>query len=320
MSNSTQLQSTQQQPKFSVAITTKGYQSLINNTLGDPDRAKRFVAAITSAVAVNPQLQTCEAGSILAGGLLGESLNLSPSPQLGQYYLVPFKQKAKYDRSGNMLMPECFKAQFVLGYKGYIQLAIRSGYYKKLNVIEIKETELVHFDPLNEEIECHLIEDFEKREQAETTGYYAMFEYVNGFRKAIYWSKEKMMTHADSFSPAFSAQAYKRLLAGEIPEKDLWKFSSFWYKNFDDMAKKTMLRQLISRWGVMSTELQQAFAGDASLVEVDASQGFVTTPADDPELVAPDFPDRQTPTGNVLNEDLRPEASDMVEKVDISTL
>ena len=320
MSNSTQLQSTQQQPKFSVAITTKGYQSLINNTLGDPDRAKRFVAAITSAVAVNPQLQTCEAGSILAGGLLGESLNLSPSPQLGQYYLVPFKQKAKYDRQGNMIAPECYKAQFVLGYKGYIQLAIRSGYYQKLNVIEIKEGELVHFDPLNEEIECRLIEDFEKREQAETTGYYAMFEYVNGFRKAIYWSKEKMMTHADSFSPAFSAQAYKRLLAGEIPEKDLWKFSSFWYKNFDDMAKKTMLRQLISRWGVMSTELQQAFAGDASLGEVDAGQGFVTTPADEPVLDAPENPDRQMPPGNVLNDDLRPEASDVVEQVDISTL
>lgn len=320
MSNSTQLQSTQQQPKFSVAITTKGYQSLINNTLGDPDRAKRFVAAITSAVAVNPQLKTCEAGSILAGGLLGESLNLSPSPQLGQYYLVPFKQKAKYDRQGNMIAPECYKAQFVLGYKGYIQLAIRSGYYQKLNVIEIKEGELVHFDPLNEEIECRLIEDFEKREQAETTGYYAMFEYVNGFRKAIYWSKEKMMTHADSFSPAFSAQAYKRLLAGEIPEKDLWKFSSFWYKNFDDMAKKTMLRQLISRWGVMSTELQQAFAGDASLVEVDAGQGFVTTPADEPVLDAPENPDRQMPPGNVLNDDLRPEASDVVEQVDISTL
>lgn len=320
MSNSTQLQSTQQQPKFSVAITTKGYQSLINNTLGDPDRAKRFVAAITSAVAVNPQLQTCEAGSILAGGLLGESLNLSPSPQLGQYYLVPFKQKAKYDRQGNLITPECYKAQFVLGYKGYIQLAIRSGYYKKLNVIEIKEGELVHFDPLNEEIECRLIDDFEKREQAETTGYYAMFEYVNGFRKAIYWSKEKMMTHADSFSPAFSASAYKRLLAGEIPDKDLWKFSSFWYKNFDDMAKKTMLRQLISRWGVMSTELQQAFAGDASLVEVDAGQGFVTTPADEPALDAPESPERQMPLGNVVNEDLHPEAADVVEQVDISTL
>jgi len=128
-----------QKPKFSVAISTDKYRKLINNTLGDPNRARRFVAAISSAVAVNPALQECEAGSILSGALLGESLNLSPSPQLGQYYLVPFKSKAKKDREGRIISPECTKAQFILGYKGYIQLAIRSGQYTKINVIEVKE-------------------------------------------------------------------------------------------------------------------------------------------------------------------------------------
>lgn len=106
----------QQKPKFSVAITTKGYQSLISNTLRDPARARLFTASITSAVAVNPALQECDAGTILAGALLGESLNLSPSPQLGQYYLVPFKQKAKYDRSGRMIRPESVTATFVLAF------------------------------------------------------------------------------------------------------------------------------------------------------------------------------------------------------------
>ena len=289
MSN-TSMQS--QQPKFSVAITTKGYQNLINNTLGDPKRAQRFVAAITSAVAVNPQLQDCDAGSILAGGLLGESLGLSPSPQLGQYYLVPFKQKAKYDRSGHLIAPECLKAQFVLGYKGYIQLAIKSGYYKKLNVLEIKEGELQGFDPLNEVIDCIIIEDYAAREKAKTIGYYAMFEYTNGFKKAMYWSKEKMLTHADTYSQAFSADAYRKLLAGEIADKDMWKYSSFWYKNFDDMAKKTMLRQLISHWGIMSTELQQAFNSDSTLVEMSGASNFVTTP---PEPQTPDLPPA-TPT------------------------
>ena len=202
----------QQKQKFSVAITTPGYKKLINNTLGDPDRAKRFIATITSAVAVNPALQDCEAGTILAGALLGESLNLSPSPQLGQFYLVPFKQKAKYDKQGNLLSPETTKAQFILGYKGYIQLAIRSGQYRKLNVIEIKQGELISFDALNEEIHCNLIENFEEREKAETIGYYAMFEYVNGFRKAIYWSKEKMISHADTYSPAFSSKEYQDIL------------------------------------------------------------------------------------------------------------
>ena len=149
----------QQKPKFSVAITTPGYQKLINNTLGDPNRAKRFIATITSAVATNPALQECDAGTILAGALLGESLNLSPSPQLGQFYLVPFKSKAKY-KNGKMVEPETTKAVFVLGYKGYIQLAIRSGQYKKLNVMEIKQGELIRFDPLTEEIQCTIIEDY----------------------------------------------------------------------------------------------------------------------------------------------------------------
>lgn len=89
----------EKKPKFSVAISTPTYQNLIRNTLADPERAKRFIASITSAVAVNPQLQECETSTIVAGALLGESLNLSPSPQLGQFYLVPFKQKAKYDRT-----------------------------------------------------------------------------------------------------------------------------------------------------------------------------------------------------------------------------
>lgn len=84
---------TNNKPKFSVAIQSDAYKKLINNTLGDPDRAKRFIASISSAVATNPALQECDNGSIVSGALLGEALNLSPSPQLGQMYLVPFDNK-----------------------------------------------------------------------------------------------------------------------------------------------------------------------------------------------------------------------------------
>lgn len=268
-----------QKTKFSAAITTEKYQKLIYDTLKEPARANRFIASITSAVAVNPALQECDAGTILAGALLGESLGLTPSPQLGQYYLVPFECKIKtsdgktqwlYDENGEHVRDKNNrwialtekKAQFVLGYKGYIQLAIRSGQYKKLNVLEIKQGELISFDELNEEIECRLISDFDEREKAETVGYYAMFEYINGFKKAIYWTKEKMLSHADKFSAAFSRESYNKLLNNEIPDDEMWKYSSFWYKNFDDMAKKTLLRQLISRWGIMSIELQTAFEND----------------------------------------------------------
>ena len=157
-----QLSEKKQQPKFSVAIQSKSYQKLIQNTLGDSKRAARFIAAITSAVSNNAKLQECEVGTILSAALLGEALNLSPSPQLGQYYLVPYKHK-----KGKETISE---AQFQLGYKGYLQLAIRSGYYKKINVLPIKVGELEYFDPLEEQIKIHMIEDEESRENADTIG------------------------------------------------------------------------------------------------------------------------------------------------------
>ena len=258
----------QQKPKFSVAITTKGYQSLISNTLRDPAHARRFTASITSAVAVNPALQECDAGTILAGALLGESLNLSPSPQLGQYYLVPFK-----NRKANKT-----DAQFVLGYKGYIQLALRSGQYADLDVTEIKQGEYLGKDPMTGKPKFQFIEDDDQRDALPTVGYMAYFEYLNGFRKTLYWSKEKMMTHADTYSKAFSRKNYEDLMAGKVPESEMWKYSSFWYKNFDDMAKKTLLRQLISRWGVMSIEMTKAMESDNAVATVSDNNEIITEP------------------------------------------
>lgn len=238
-----------QQPKFSVAIQSEGYKKLINNTLGDPKRSAKFITAITSAVSNNPALQECDASTILSAGLLGEGLNLSPSPQLGQYYLVPFndtKNKRKV-------------AQFQLGYKGYIQLAIRSGQYKKLNVLAIKEGELIRYNPLDEEIEVQLIDDEEAREAAPTVGYYAMFEYTNGFKKTMYWSKKKMEAHALKYSKGYAAK----------------KGYTFWEKDFDAMAYKTMLRQLISKWGIMSIEMQSAIDADMAVIHEDNTKDYV---------------------------------------------
>lgn len=232
-------------PKFSVAIQSDGYKDLINNTLGDPKRAAKFVTAITSAVSANPQLQDCDASTILSAGLLGEGLNLSPSPQLGQYYLVP------YNDSNNKRKV----AQFQLGYKGYIQLAIRSGQYKKLNVLPIKQGELISFNPLEEEINVKLIDDEVKRENTETVGYYAMFEYVNGFKKAIYWSKAKMESHALKYSKGYQKKSGY----------------TFWEKDFDGMACKTMLRQLISKWGIMSIEMEKAITSDMAVLTADGN-------------------------------------------------
>ncbi len=257
---------------FSVFLTQDAIKKKINEVIGGKG-GQRFMTAILSAVTNSPALQECDSMSILNCAFLGESLNLSPSPQLGQYYMVPYKKR---DRNGNVVS---VIAQFQIGYKGYIQLAIRSSYYKKINVLAIKEGELKHFDPLNEEIEVELIQDERKREQARTIGYYAMFQYLNGFQKAMYWSYEKMQAHADQYSQAYSAEAHQKLLNGEIPQKDLWKYSSFWYKDFDAMAYKTMLRQLISKWGIMSTELQMAMGNDMAAIRDDGTAAYVAKAA-----------------------------------------
>lgn len=272
-----------QKATFSAFLTKDAVKNQINSIVGGKD-GQRFISAIVSAVSVNPALQECDNSTILSGALLGESLKLSPSPQLGHYYLVPFNDKER----GKV-------ATFQLGYKGYIQLAIRSGQYKKLNVMAIKDGELEYFDPLNEDIKINLmVDNWDAREEATTIGYYAFFELTNGFRKAIYWSKKQMMAHADKFSPAFSKDAttvkvkgfeknkvsFADFEAGNYDPKDAWMYSSFWYKNFDGMAYKTMLRQLISKWGIMSTEMQQAFSSDMTFENADGSRNYVETEED----------------------------------------
>lgn len=249
---------------FSAFLSQDAMKRKINEMVGG-EKGQQFITSILSAVSTNPALQECDHSSIISAALLGQSLNLTPSPQLGQYYLVPFNDKKR----------GCKVAQFQLGYKGYIQLAIRSGYYKKINVIAIKEGELVKYDPLEEEIEVNLIEDDEVREQTPTLGYFAMFAYQNGFVKTIYWSKKKMLAHADRYSMAFNAESYKKLQEGKIPENELWKYSSFWYKDFDGMAYKTMLRQLISKWGIMSIEMQEAYNKDMATIKENGDYEYV---------------------------------------------
>lgn len=263
-----------QSMKLSVYLQNDAVKKQINQVVGGKN-GTRFISSIVSAVQSTPALQECTSPSIVNAALLGEALNLSPSPQLGQFYMVPFDNRKK----------GCKEAQFQLGYKGYIQLAERSGYYKKLNVLAIKEGELIRYDPLDEEIEVELIDDDVIREETPAMGYYAMFEYENGFRKTMYWSKKKMMAHAEKYSPAFSrnggAKTLELLEQGKISEKDLWKYSSFWFKDFDGMALKTMLRQLISKWGIMSIDLQKAIDKDMAVIQEDGSADYVENAADE---------------------------------------
>ncbi|WP_313578616.1 recombinase RecT [Lacrimispora sp.] len=268
-------------------LTQDAVKNQINSVVGGKN-GTRFMSSIVSAVQATPTLQECTNSSILSAALLGESLNLSPSPQLGQFYLVPYDNRSKGAK----------EAQFQLGYKGYIQLAIRSGQYKKLNVLAIKEKELVRFDPLNEEIEVNLIEDENEREETKTIGYYAMFEYTNGFRKALYWSREKMEAHAKKYSPGY--------------KKDLEKGTqwTFWAKDFDGMAYKTMLRQLISKWGIMSIDLIQAIDADMAVIREDGTADYVEmeeTPKDN--VVAEQEPETSPVEMPVQESEKAPETS-----------
>lgn len=252
MAVSNSLAKSQQKTSLTVYLSNDAVKNQINSIVGGKN-GTRFISSIISAVNANASLQECTNASILSAALLGESLNLSPSPQLGQYYMVPFKN----NNAGVKV------AQFQLGYKGYIQLAIRSGQYKKLNVLAIKEGELINFNPLDEEIEVKLIADEAEREKAETIGYYAMFEYTNGFKKAMYWSKEKMKAHAIKYSQGYAA---------DVKKGTKW---TFWSKDFDGMAYKTMLRQIISKWGIMSIEMQTALDSDMAVINEDGTKDYV---------------------------------------------
>ncbi|MBR4693877.1 MAG: recombinase RecT [Bacilli bacterium] len=244
-----------QTASFSTFMSTVGTK-LVANTLQDKERQNQFIANIVSAVSSNKQLAECDQVSVLSAALQAEAMKFPINNSLGYVYLVPFNDK----KSGMK------KAQFQIGYKGYIQLAIRSGQYKDINVVEVKEGEVGEFNPLDGQ-QFNWIQNYELRKSKKTVGYVGQFELTTGFKKQFYMSYDEMLDHADEYSQAFNKSDYARLQRGEIPEKEMWKYSSFWYKNFDEMAKKTILRQLLSKWGIMSVEMQDAYVKDQATLE-----------------------------------------------------
>lgn len=222
------------------------------------ENVTRFVSSVVSAVQANPQLAKCTNASILSAALQGDALNLAPSQQLGQFFMVPYKNRKKVGNGWQ----DVDEAQFQLGWKGYLQLAIRSGQYENIVVSEVKEGE-IDYNPITEEMDIHYIADPAAREAAETVGYYAAFKLVTGFRKQIFWPKEAMESHA------------KRYSKGYRYDLERGKSTSPWSTNFDAMAKKTMIRQLISKWGIMSVDMQQAYTNDMAVIDDDGQARYV---------------------------------------------
>ena len=132
-----------------------------------------------------------------------------------------------------------------MGYKGYIQLALRTGQYKGINVVEIREGELISWNPLSEEVQI----DFTQRKSDKVIGYAGYFKLLNGFEKTVYWSREDVEAHAKKFSKTYSFK------------------NGVWQTDFDSMAKKTVLRNLLSKWGILSIEMQKAYSADNNSVK-----------------------------------------------------
>lgn len=249
---------------FTAYLTTEAVNNQIAKVVGGKN-ATRFISSVISAVQTNPALQECTNQSILSAALQGEALNLPPSPQLGYFFMIPFNNKKKGVK----------EAQFQLSAKGYKQLAMRSGQYLDIDVMYIHEGEYLGRDKYTGKQKFEFIEDDDERESRPVIGYLAYFEMLNGFRKQMYWTKTKMEAHADKYSQAFSIEAAKKLKDGKIPQSDLWKYSSYWYTSFDEMAEKTMIRQLLSKWGMLTTELAQAFDADMAVINNDGTKNYV---------------------------------------------
>lgn len=228
---------------FSTFMSSDAVKQKVNEMIGGKD-GQSFITSIISAVSTNPNLAKCEHSTILSAAMQGASLKLSPSNQLGHYYLVP------YDDNKNHRVV----AQFQMGYKGYIQLAMRSGQYRDLDVMDIREGEYKGKDKYTGKPVIEFIEDDDAREELPIVGYFAYFELLNGFRKSLYWSKAKMEKHAMQYSKGY---------ASDVKKGNQY---TFWSKDFDGMAYKTMLRQLLSKWAVMSIEMQTAMASDMAVI------------------------------------------------------
>lgn len=248
-------------------LQSEAIKNNIVSVVGEKD-SQRFISSVVSAVQTNPQLAECTNSSILSAALLGHSLKLPQSPQLQMFYLVPFNNKKKVtDEAGREKELKVKEAVFQLSYRGYLQLAMRSGQYRKINACEIREGELKTFNPITEEYVFETVTDFEKRKDLPVIGYYAYFEMINGYRKELYWSKEQMEAHAKRYSVAY---------------RQGWS-SSFWTSDFDAMAFKTMLRQLISKWGMMSVDMETAYRSDMAIEDENGNPIYVDNMPDEPQ-------------------------------------
>lgn len=239
MANETQVYSLK---TFNQTITSPATQKYLDDLLHE--RKGQFVSNLTALVANNANLQECEPYTLMFAALKATALNLPIEPSLGMAHVIPYKNKKR----------GVTEAQFQLGYKGFQQLALRTGQYKRINTTEVRKGELGKRNRLTGEIEWNWIENEDKRLKEPIIGYVNYFCLLNGFESTFYMSKEEMDAHALRYSQTYkSTNAY-------IKEQ------SKWTTDFDAMALKTVIKLNLSKNGVLSTELQEAIRADQSVM------------------------------------------------------
>lgn len=213
---------------FSELLDSSGMKARINELLGK--RAPQFVGSLVSMVNADKDMQEVFQSApltIIQAGLRAAIYDLPIDAGLGYAYIVPFRNKGR------------MKATFILGYKGMLQLAMRTGAYKKINVVDVREGELKRFDRLTEDVELDFIEDEDERNKLPIVGYCGYFRLVNGMEKYVYMSMSAIESHEQKFRK------------GQYMSKG-------WRDDKDAMCRKTVLRRLIGKWGVMSIDYQAA--------------------------------------------------------------
>lgn len=243
----TQKSTTSISTMINAMLDSEGYRKRFDELLGR--RAPQFVSSIVSMVNAEPGLQACFRDApitIIQSALRAASYDLPIDPGLGFAYIVPFRNRKKVgkDNQGKDLWEPRNEAVFVMGYKGMIQLAQRTGAYDRINVTDVREGELIRYDRLREDAEFDWIEDEQERNKKPIIGWVGYFRLRNGMEKTVYMSRAAIEAHE------------------KANRKGDW-MGKGWKDNFDAMAAKTVLRRLIGKWGLMSIDYQRA--DDATL-------------------------------------------------------
>lgn len=222
------------------------------NVLGQ--KAPQFLASVVSAVSNNKQLQKATPMSVMGAAMVAAILNLDINPSLGFSAIVPYECNRK-DDDGNWI--KTTEGQFQIMTKGFVQLAIRSGQYRNINVTEVYSDEFEGEDIITGEVLMRPVADGyrSKGDSSKIVGYVAYFELISGFRKTVYWSKEKILNHAKKFSKSWDTR------------NGSFRKNSAWDSNFEAMCRKTVLKNALSSWGILSVEMQKAVVSDQGVID-----------------------------------------------------